>query len=306
MPARPTRRVVLVGQDITAPAAVASGGTIRIRSQNAATVATWFGLGKAPKPPRRGGRSCKRLPASPAGNAPADAPHQVRLPLAAGTITLITGPSGAGKSTLLRALREPRPAPGGAQPDPLPPAQGAKESRGTCPSKGDIQPRSVCPRDRHIQPRDQDLVWIDLAAIDPPDVPIVDCFGDEPLTAILKRLGHVGLGEAWSYLRTPPELSEGQRFRLKLAMAMCEAARVAASPGRGRAILVCDEFAAVLDRLTAMIVARCVRRAIAATPQAAAVVATSHEDLRVALAPDVVVHCDFGTARVEAGERQRD
>ncbi len=61
----------------------------------------------------------------------------------------------------------------------------------------------------------------------------------------------------------------------------------------GGSVIVCDEFAAVLDRLTAMIVARCLRRAIDAHPNVAAVVATSHEDLIAALKPDVVVAVRF-------------
>jgi ABC-type ATPase with predicted acetyltransferase domain len=130
----------------------------------------------------------------------------------------------------------------------------------------------------------------------------------------------VGLAEAWSYLRTPNELSEGQRWRLKLAIAMSGATsrtrglRVLpktahSSTGTGEArssgvpsdlasdekrlILVIDEFAALLDRITASIVARCLRRAVDATDNLCAIVATSHEDLTRALAPDTIVHCDF-------------
>ncbi len=129
----------------------------------------------------------------------------------------------------------------------------------------------------------------------------------------LKLLGRVGLGEAWSYLRTPCELSEGQKFRLRLAVGLWRAMKIGeiaemnerrgaalrSTPPGGR-VIVCDEFAAVLDRLTAMIVARCLRRAIDAHPNIAAVVATSHEDLAAALKPEVVVRCDFGKTGTEA------
>ena len=56
--------------------------------------------------------------------------------------------------------------------------------------------------------------------IDAPDVPLVDCFDDLEVKDALALLSRVGLGEAWSYLRTLAELSEGQRWRLKLALAM--------------------------------------------------------------------------------------
>src|SRR5262249_29252371 len=136
------------------------------------------------------------------------------------------------------------------------------------------------------------LDWIDLASLTaPPATPLVDCFGDAPLREILLLLARVGLGEAWSYLRAPEELSEGQRFRLKLALGLQSAKRQSASR---RAILVCDEFAAVLDRITAMVVARCLRRSIDAHPHLAAIVATAHDDLQPALKPDAIAWCDFG------------
>src|SRR5437868_255924 len=88
-----------VGQDITMPTGVASYGTIRIRSERAAEVARWFGLGKPPARRRkrrlRGGLSVSRE----------EQPSALDLPLAAGTITLITGASGAGKSSLFREIR---------------------------------------------------------------------------------------------------------------------------------------------------------------------------------------------------------
>jgi ABC-type ATPase with predicted acetyltransferase domain len=68
-------------------------------------------------------------------------------------------------------------------------------------------------------------------------------------------------------------------------------------------VLVADEFAAVLDRVTAMVVARALRRAIDASAGLCAVVASSHDDLEAALLPDVVVRCDF--SRWSVGEPRR-
>ena len=127
------------------------------------------------------------------------------------------------------------------------------------------------------------------------------------------------LGEAWTYLRTPTELSEGQRWRFRLALALHHASRGAVreendsraaaredngSPAAVRnendlPVIACDEFAAVLDRVTALIVAHRLRRAIDALPHAAAVVATSHEDIEPALSAEVIVRCDFGRVEQE-------
>jgi hypothetical protein len=72
-----------------------------------------------------------------------------------------------------------------------------------------------------------------------------------------------------------------------------------------RSVIVADEFAAVLDRVTAMVVARALRRAIDAANRSnralGAIVATSHDDLSVALKPDTIVHCDFASTTVSRG-----
>ena len=141
--------------------------------------------------------------------------------------------------------------------------------------------------------------WIDLMRLDMPNVPIVDCFKTLSLQRSLALLSRVGLAEAWTYLRLPGELSEGQRWRLKLAKALA-LATAPTKTGR-RSIVVCDEFAAVLDRITALIVARCLRKMIDASgdsPAApSAIVASGHDDLIDALAPDMVISCDF--SRIE-------
>ncbi|MGN6505597.1 MAG: hypothetical protein ACTHM6_08545, partial [Tepidisphaeraceae bacterium] len=86
------------------------------------------------------------------------------------------------------------------------------------------------------------------------------------------------------------------RWRLMLALGVATAIRVGQTPSV--AVLAMDEFAALLDRVTARIVARALRRLIdrhigdqGAT--LGAVVATSHHDLLAALQPEVIVRCDF-------------
>jgi len=130
---------------------------------------------------------------------------------------------------------------------------------------------------------------IDLARLPLPDVPVVDCFPDLPLEDALALLGRMGLGEAWTYLRTPAELSDGQRWRLRLAVALHKADRE-----RTPAVLVCDEFAALLDRVTAAVVSHAIRKLVTRQPNLAAVVATSHDDVIIPLSPDRIVRCDFG------------
>lgn len=144
-------------------------------------------------------------------------------------------------------------------------------------------------------------VALDVAAIDLPEKPIVDCFDLLSLQETLLLLSRVGLGEAWSYIRTPAELSDGQRWRLRLALAV-HACRHS-GPQR-KAVLIADEFAALLDRVTARVVSRAFRRMIDAhiAPALSAIVATSHDDLIEALMPDLVVRCDFGRVEIQSSE----
>lgn len=161
---------------------------------------------------------------------------------------------------------------------------------------------------RTLQNTRSDRTWLDINDINLPELPTVDCLEAMHLTDALRALCAVGLAEVWTWLRTPGELSDGQRWRLKLAVAL-RAVETEACAGARETILSCDEFAAGLDRITAAVVARELRRRIAATPIAptcsasacrcSAIVATCDPDLLPALEPAVVAHCDFGLIHIE-------
>jgi ABC-type ATPase with predicted acetyltransferase domain len=140
---------------------------------------------------------------------------------------------------------------------------------------------------------------LDLHACEPPDIPLADMCDESTLELWLERLARLGLGEVWSWLRTPAQLSDGQRWRLRLAWAMRDLARDA-----DPRILVCDEFAALLDRVSAIIVARSLRVEVDRSHRrVGAVVATSHDDLIDALDPDAIVECDFGAIELIRRDR---
>ena len=122
---------------------------------------------------------------------------------------------------------------------------------------------------------------------------------DPRLRETLLALARVGLAEAWTYLRTPAELSDGQRWRLRLAVALDRARRATTNHPTARVVLVADEFAALLDRVTGCVVARSLRRTIGPGSRVAALVATAHDGVTRALSPDVLVRCDFGRVTVE-------
>lgn len=109
-----------------------------------------------------------------------------------------------------------------------------------------------------------------------------------PLDAALAALARAGLADARLLVRTPSELSEGERARLALAWAF---ARTRADARR--AVLLLDEFASTLDRPAAARAARALRRWASRTGLRV-VVATAHDDLAPHLAPDWRVRCAEG------------
>jgi ABC-type ATPase with predicted acetyltransferase domain len=124
---------------------------------------------------------------------------------------------------------------------------------------------------------EQGLVVADLNKIIPADYPVIELVGSTT-TQAADLLAKAGISDAWIYIRKPSELSDGQRYRLKLAMLMDLNADV----------WVADEFGAVLDRVTAKCVAfnmQKVARALGKT----LIVATTHTDLKDELGPSLTI-----------------
>jgi len=123
---------------------------------------------------------------------------------------------------------------------------------------------------------------------------IVDLFEELPLEGTLRLLSRVGLAEAHSYVLPPGKLSDGQRWRLRLAMAFYEGARGKGLGVSERMCILADEFGGLLDGVTAAVVAHALRKMIDESEGLCAIVASSREELAGALRPDRVVRCDFG------------
>jgi hypothetical protein len=161
---------------------------------------------------------------------------------------------------------------------------------------------------------------VDLAAVAmPADRRVIDLMRP-PLGQALRTLGTAGLADAFLLLRTPQELSDGQRYRLRLALAIENCglriancglnnnepaaghAAVAVNPQSAirnsqSSVLVADEFCSTLDRLCARAVAYRVRR-MASREGVTVLAASAHDDLLEDLAPDVLI-IKHEAARVE-------
>jgi len=107
-----------------------------------------------------------------------------------------------------------------------------------------------------------------------------------PLTRFMRLLAAAGLAEAAVLLTRACDLSEGQRARLALALAMDEALRRRRRGSRPITLLA-DEFASTLDRTTARSLARTASRWAARTG-VRLIAAAAHDDLAGPLAPSLV------------------
>ncbi|MGD9689337.1 MAG: hypothetical protein AB7K52_07995 [Phycisphaerales bacterium] len=229
--------------------------------------AALFGLTvPAPSAGARGPRAGE-VPSSHAW-APRLAARVDRL-LLPGQIALVVGPSGAGKSLLMRALA------------------------------ARLGGRGIVAGPRLLSSMDA----LPLADLD-----------RGPLDVWLGHLARAGLAEARLLSSPARVLSEGQRWRVLLACCLSRAARGAGhdrggdqggaratdpararrsgsgNTGPGGPTILADEFASVLDRLTALGLSRAVRRLIRPSSGLRLVAATAHDDVLEPLCPDVVVH----------------
>ncbi|MEM2779568.1 MAG: GNAT family N-acetyltransferase [Candidatus Bathyarchaeia archaeon] len=124
---------------------------------------------------------------------------------------------------------------------------------------------------------------INIADIKPvPGKPLIETVG-KSLEEALELLSRVGLNDAFFFLRTYEQLSDGQKYRYKIAKMIESQAQ----------FWIMDEFAATLDRDTAKIVAFNLQK-LAWQQGKAVIAATTHTDLFEDLNPSVHIHKRFG------------
>jgi ABC-type ATPase with predicted acetyltransferase domain len=132
---------------------------------------------------------------------------------------------------------------------------------------------------RDLDPRE--TVSMSDVKIDPKK-PLIDTVGDSVKEG-LQLLSQVGLNDAFLFVRRYGQLSDGQKYRYRLAKLI----------ESGAQWWIMDEFCSLLDRDTAKIVAFNVQK-LARKLGKATVAATTHTDLLEDLAPSVHIHKRFG------------
>jgi len=147
--------------------------------------------------------------------------------------------------------------------------------------------KSVLLREMQTMVPDDDKIVIEQIAL-PADRPAIDCVGGTGTIDGLSLLSYAGLSDVFCVLTAPANLSDGQKYRFRLACALAS----------GRKFIFADEFCSNLDRITAAVIAYNVRR-FAKRNNVTFFLASSHEDILADLQPDVLVVKHFtGPAEV--------
>ena len=137
--------------------------------------------------------------------------------------------------------------------------------------------KSVLLRELQAQMSERGKHVVNLDNVELKDMPLIDQIGTDTNNAIY-LLGRAGISDANLFVRKPSELSDGQRYRFRLAKAIESRAEVWAA----------DEFLAVLDRTSAKVIAYSLQKH-ARQMGATLMVATTHTDMVEDLYPDLVI-----------------
>lgn len=135
--------------------------------------------------------------------------------------------------------------------------------------------KSLLLRELEKQMGERGLTTINLDKIELPEIPLINQIGKDTNDAI-RILSTAGINDAYLLIRKPSELSDGQRYRFRLAKAI----------ETGADVWVADEFLAVLDRTSAKVIAFSLQKT-ARREGKTVIVATTHTDMVADLSPDL-------------------
>ena len=119
------------------------------------------------------------------------------------------------------------------------------------------------------------------------DKTLIDCI-DAGLLDSLKILSLAGLNDCFCILNQPRNLSDGQKYRFRLAMALAAKKK----------FIFADEFCSELDRITAAVISYNIHK-FAKRTGTIFILASSHDDILLDLSPDVLIAAELsGQAEV--------
>jgi hypothetical protein len=111
----------------------------------------------------------------------------------------------------------------------------------------------------------------------PADRTLIDCI-DADIMESLRFLSLAGLNDCFCILNQPVNLSVGQQYRFRLAMALAA----------GKKFIFADEFCSELDSVTAVVISYRLQKHAKRTGTTF-ILASSRDDILLDLSPDVLV-----------------
>jgi len=136
--------------------------------------------------------------------------------------------------------------------------------------------KSVLLREFHETFSGGDKINIDDIPL-PDDKTCVDCV-DGGFLETLRTLSYAGLTDVFCVLNSPANLSEGQKYRYRIAKAISSE----------KQFIFADEFCSNLDRVTAAVISHNLRKFATKTGKTF-ILASAHDDLLADLQPEVIV-----------------
>jgi len=146
--------------------------------------------------------------------------------------------------------------------------------------------KSVLLRELEKSVPTSDRVNLDRIKL-PDDKTLIDCIDCDVLDS-LKMLSTAGLNDCFCILNQPRNLSDGQKYRFRLAMALAA----------NKKFIFADEFCSELDRISAAVISYNIYK-FAKRTGTIFILASSHNDLLFDLSPDVLIATELsGTTEV--------
>ena len=136
--------------------------------------------------------------------------------------------------------------------------------------------KSVILREVYAKIADSEKLWLDDIVLED-DRCVVDCIEGTAFES-LRLLTKAGLSDVFTVLNDPINLSEGQKYRYRLAKALAS----------GKKFIFADEFCSNLDRITAVITAYNIQQ-FAKRSGITFILAGAGDHFLADLAPDVLV-----------------
>jgi len=136
--------------------------------------------------------------------------------------------------------------------------------------------KSVLLREFYKNFDNENKIYIDDVPL-PSDKTCVDCF-EGGFLETLKTLSCAGLTDVFCVLNSPANLSEGQKYRYRIARAIAS----------DKQFIFADEFCSNLDRVTAAVISHNLRKFADKTGKTF-ILASAHDDLLANLLPEVIV-----------------